>query len=222
MKKLFIIGAGGFGREIAWLAERINKIFQVWEIEGFLDDNEALHGTMQDGYPVLGGCNYLKDVKEEVYAVAAIGSARVKKAVVDRLAEYRYVRFATLIDPSVIHSGRVEIGEGSIICAGTILTVDIRIGKHVIINLDCTVGHDAEIGNYTTIYPSVNISGNVTVGEEAELGTGTQIIQGKRIGDRAVLGAGTVVIRDIESDCTAVGSPAKVVKYHRTEPGDKH
>ena len=157
VKRLFIIGAGGFGRETAWLAERINKISPIWEIKGFLDDNEFLHGTVQDGYPVLGGCSYLKEVKEETYAVVAIGSAGVKKAVVDKLAEYAHVHFATLVDPSVIYSERVEIGEGSIICAGTILTTDIRIGKHVIINLDCTVGHDAVIGDYTTIYPSVNI-----------------------------------------------------------------
>lgn len=214
MKKLFIIGAGGFGRETAWLAERINKVSPAWEIMGFLDDNEALHGTVQDGYPVLGGCGYLEDVKGEVYVVAAIGSAGVKKAVVDRLAEYGHIHFATLTDPSVICSRRAEIGEGSIICAGTILTTDIRVGKHVIINLDCTVGHDAVIGDYATIYPSVNISGNVTVGEGVELGTGAQIIQGKRIGEWAVLGAGAVVIRDIDSDCTAVGSPARVVKYH--------
>lgn len=217
VKKLFVIGAGGFGRETAWLAERINEVSTAWEIEGFLDDNMALHGTVQGGYPVLGGCSYLKDMEEDVYAVVAIGSAGVKKAVAERLAGYDHVHFATLIDPSVLCSGRVEIGEGSIICAGTILTTDITVGKHVIINLDCTVGHDAVIRDYTTIYPSVNISGNVTVGEEAELGTGSQIIQGKSIGDRTVLGAGAVVINDIGNDCTAVGSPAKVVKSHRAE-----
>ena len=217
MKKLFIIGAGGFGRETAWLAERINAVSTVWEIMGFLDDNEMLHGTIQDKYPVLGGCGYLKNIEEEVYVVIAIGSAGVKKAVVDKLRGYGHIRFARLVDPSVICSERVEIGEGCIICAGTILTTDIRIGKYVIINLDCTVGHDAVIGDYTTIYPSVNISGNVSVGERVELGTGAQIIQGKSIGDRTVLGAGAVVINDIDSDCTAVGSPAKAVKHHRAE-----
>lgn len=209
MKKLFIIGAGGFGRETAWLTERINKVSPVWEIKGFLDDNDILHGTMQDGYPVLGGCSCLKDLKEEVYAVVSIGSTRVKKAVVDKLAGYGHVHFATLIDPSVIFSRRVEIGEGCIICAGTILTTDIRIGKHVIINLDCTVGHDAMIGDYATICPSVNISGNVTLGEAAEVGTGVQIIQGKSIGDGAVLGAGAVVVKDLAGSGTYIGIPAR-------------
>lgn len=216
MEKLFIIGAGGFGREIAWLAERINEISPSWEIKGFLDDNKSLHGTVQDGYLVLGGSDYLKDIKEEVYAVVAIGSAKTKKTVVEKLAGYEHIHFATLVDPSIICSGRVEIGKGSMICAGTILTTDIRIGEHVIINLDCTVGHDAVIGDYTTIYPSANISGNVTVGKGAELGTGVQVIQGKRIGAGTVIGAGAVVINDIEGDCTAVGCPAKAVKYYKT------
>ena len=71
------------------------------------------------------------------------------------------VRFATIVDPSVILSKSVSIGEGTIICAGTIATVDISIGKHVIINLDCTLGHDDVIGDFVTICPSVNVSGNV-------------------------------------------------------------
>ncbi|MWK60345.1 transferase, partial [Pseudomonas otitidis] len=94
----------------------------------------------------------------------------------------------------------------------TIITVDIKIGNHVIINLDCTLGHDDIIHDYVTIYPSVNVSGNVEVGECSELGTGMQIIQGKIIGNETIVGAGAVVIRDIPDKCTAVGNPAKVIK----------
>lgn len=215
MKKLYIIGAGGFGREVLWLVKRINKAVPAWEMAGFLDDNELFHGTLQDGHPVLSGCSYLKDLREDVYVVVAIGSARGRRKVVEKLMEYEKVHFATLVDPSVLCSEYVEIGEGSILCAGTILTTDIVIGKHVIINLDCTVGHDAVISDYVTIYPSVNISGGVTVGEASELGTGANLIQGKKIGERAIIGAGAVVINDIVDDCTAVGSPARVVKYHK-------
>ena len=168
---------------------------------------------MQDDYPVLGGCDYLEKLDEEVDVVIAIGCARVKRIIAEKLGSYSKVHFATLIDPSVILSDRVKIGEGSIICAGTILTVDIIIGRHVIINLDCTVGHDDVIRDYVTVYPSVNISGNVTVGNESELGTGAQIIQGKTIGQQSIIGAGSVVIRDIPDKCTAVGNPAKPIKF---------
>ena len=179
MKDLYIIGAGGFGREVAWLVERINEVEFTWNIKGFIDDNKSRWGTKEGDYKVLGDCKYLKSLGE-VYAVCAIGSANVRKNVIERFKNSS-IRFATIIDPSVIISNKVQIGEGCIICAGSILTVDIKIGNHVIINLDCTIGHDNIIEDYVTVYPSVNISGNVVIGEESELGTGTQIIQGKNI-----------------------------------------
>ncbi len=212
MKKIYIIGAGGFGREVAWLIERINHNHKEWDIQGFLDDNNEKHGQPEGHYRVLGGCDILKECKEEVWAVCAVGSAHVRKKIINRVMQYENVKFATLIDPSVLYSDSVKIGEGTIVCAGCILTVDISIGRHVLINLDCTVGHDAVLEDFVTVYPSVNISGNVFLGANAEVGTGCHIIQGISIGEEAILGAGSVVIRDIPDKCTAVGSPAKVIK----------
>lgn len=215
MKKLYIIGAGGFGREVAWLVERINSVGPVWELQGFLDDNQEKHGIMEGRHLVLGGCDFLGQLKEDAWVVCAVGSADVRKQIIEKVQGYDRVRFATLIDPSVLNSSSVMVGEGSIICAGTILTVDITIGRHVIINLDCTVGHDAQIGDFVTIYPSVNVSGCAIVEQGTELGTGAQIIQGKRIGQETVLGAGAVVVKDLPDRCTAVGMPAQAVKYRK-------
>lgn len=210
MKDLYIIGAGGFGREVAWLVERINEETPIWNIKGFIDDNDSLWGTKEDTYEVVGGCDYLKTLGD-VHVVCAVGSARVRKIIIDKLKDSK-VKFATVIDPSVIISKRVEIGEGTIICAGTIITVDIKIGNHVIINLDCTIGHDDVIKDFVTIYPSVNVSGNVTVGECSELGTGMQIIQGKNVAPNTIIGAGAVVVKDLIESGTYVGSPAKKIK----------
>jgi len=212
LRDLYIIGAGGFGREVAWLVERINEVNSTWNIKGFIDDNQSLHGTYEDDYLVVGGCDYLLDMSEDVWVVCAVGSARVRKIIIEKLSGNSNIKFATLIDPSVICSKRVSIGEGTIICAGTILTVDIAIGKHVIINLDCTLGHDDIIEDYVTIYPSVNVSGMVEVGCCTELGTGMKVIQGKTIGANCIVGAGAVVVRDIEEEGTYVGVPAKQVK----------
>lgn len=210
MKDLYIIGAGGFGREVAWLVERINEVTPTWNIKGFIDDNESLWGTKEDAYDVVGGCEYLKTLGD-VYAVCAVGSARVRKIIIDKFKDSK-VKFATVIDPSVIISKRVEIGEGTIICAGTIITVDIKIGNHVIINLDCTIGHDDVVEDFVTIYPSVNVSGNVVIGECSELGTGMQIIQGKNVAPNTIIGAGAVVVKNCLESGTYVGSPAKKIK----------
>lgn len=213
LKDLYIIGAGGFGREVAWLVERINQVEATWNIKGFIDDNKSIQGHTEDGYPVLGGTDYLLNQQKEIWVICAVGSAKVRKSIIEKLQVNPNIRFATVIDPSVILSDRIKIGVGTIICAGTILTVDINVGNHVIINLDCTLGHDDVIEDFVTIYPSVNVSGNVLVETCAELGTGMQIIQGKKIGKESILGAGAVVVKDIPEKCTAVGSPAKPMKF---------
>lgn len=214
LKDLYIIGAGGFGREVAWLVERINSKELEWNIKGFLDENELLHGKKENGYTVVGGLDYLIEQKNEFYVVCAVGSAKARKRIIERIKTISNIKFATLIDPSVIKSDMISIGEGSVVCAANILTVNIDIGCHVHINLDCSVGHDVIIEDYVTVYPSVNISGNVHVGKCSELGTGTAIIQGIEIGVEAIIGAGAVVIRNIPDKCTAVGNPAKVIKYN--------
>lgn len=215
MKNLYIIGAGGFGREVVWLVERINAVCPEWSIRGFIDDNSSIWGSTEDGYPVVGGSDFLLRQESEVWTVCAVGAAKVRRKIIEKLESRSNIKFATIVDPSVILSDRITIGEGSIICAGTILTVDIVIGKHVIINLDCTIGHDDVIEDYVTIYPSANVSGNVIIGKCAELGTGMQIIQGKKIGKESILGAGAVVVKDIPEKCTAVGSPARVIKENK-------
>lgn len=210
VKNLIIVGASGFGREVAWLVERINDVNPEWNLLGFIDDNPDIEGELVDGYKVLGTTDKTDKYKDAFY-VCAIGSSKIRRQVVEKMGE---VRFATLIDPSVLISPRVAIEKGTIICAGTIVTVDVSIGKHVIINLDCTIGHDAVLHDYVTLYPSVNISGGTDLGESCEMGTGSQIIQMKTVGSQSIVGAGSVVVKDIPEKCTAVGSPAKPIKFH--------
>lgn len=213
MKDLIIVGASGFGREVAWLVERINKNFPIYNLIGFVDDNKEIHGTKINSYPVLGGSDCLVNYPE-AYIVCAVGASKIRKKIIERINSIsKDVKYATLIDPTVEYSKSVTIGEGSIICAHTILTVNIDIGSHVIINLDCTVGHDAVIHDFVTVYPSVNISGNTDIMECSELGTGAQIIQGKKIGSETIIGAGSVVVKDIPEKCTAVGCPATPIKF---------
>ena len=211
MKKLVIVGAGGLGREVAWLIERINEVKPTWDLIGFVDDNEHLLGNIISGYPVIGASEWLKNNNDELHTICAIGSANTRKKVITKLGN---IKFATIIDPKVEISKRVKIGHGCIIFPGTILTVDIDISSHVIINNNCTIGHDAIIKDFVTLYPSVNISGNTFIGDSVEMGTGSQIIQGIKIGQGAIVGAGAVVVRELPDECTAVGCPAKPIKFH--------
>lgn len=211
MKDLIIVGAGGFGREIAWLSERMNEASPTWNLLGFIDDNPDFKGKMIGGYSVLGGCGVSSEYPNAWY-VCAIGCAVVRRKIVQKINSLIPARYATLIDPSTLISKRVSVGEGCIICAGNIITTDITIGNHVIVNLDCTIGHDAIIEDFVTLYPSVNVSGTTTINSCTEIGTGAQIIQGRRIESNTIIGAGAVVVDDIRKPGTYVGVPAKKIK----------
>lgn len=212
MKDLIIIGASGFGREVAWAVNRINILNPTWNLIGFMDDDESLLGTKINGYKVVGK-SFDVSKYPDAYYVCAVGASRVREKIINRVKRINpSILFGTVIDPTAEISDLVKIGEGTIICAHTIITVNIKIGSHVIINLDCTIGHDAVVHDFVTMYPSVNVSGITEIGRCSELGTGMQIIQGKKIGNYSIIGAGAVVVKDIPANCTAVGSPAKVIK----------
>lgn len=213
MKDLIIFGASGFGREVAWMVERMNAVTPTWNLLGFMDDDDSIQGNEINGYKVLGKmCDIIE--YPDAYFVCAVGASRVREKIINGMKSINSaIKFGTVIDPSVERSDLVSIGEGCIICAHTIVTVNISIGNHVIINLDCTIGHDAILQDFVTLYPSVNVSGNTHIGHAVELGTGMQIIQGNRIGDYSLVGAGAVIVKDIPEKCTAVGSPAKPIRF---------
>lgn len=211
MKNIVIIGAGGFGREVQWLIERINIKINRYKILGYIDDNVEI-GKNINGYEVIGNTDLLKYTNKELSVVCAIGNADVRMNIINKIKENKNLEFPNLIDPSVCISQFVNFGEGNIICAQSILTVNINIKDFCIINLDCTIGHDVVLESYTTVYPSVNVSGNVIVGKNSEIGTGTQIIQNCNIGEKTIIGAGAVVVNDIPENSVAVGTPCKVIK----------
>ena len=214
MKDLIIIGSGGLGRETAWTAERINAVKPEWNILGFMDDNIQVQGHVIDGYKVIGTTAAAKNYPDAYY-VCAIGSARIRRLVVEKIKSIADVKFATLIDPAAVTClDRNSIGEGCIICAGTYITIDIKIGNHVYIGGNATVGHDAQIGDFVTMYPAAVLSGSTRVGSGCELGTGSRVIQGLSIGSDTIVGAGAAVVRNLPPDCTAVGVPARPIKMH--------
>lgn len=210
LKRIIIVGAGGMGGDTQWLIERVNQVSETYQLLGYIDDGIA-EGTMINGFPVLGGMQVLKTVSEPTSVAFAIGNPGVRKKLREMAAENPYLNYPNLIDPSVIMSDRVQLGEGNIICASVILTMNPVIGDFNLICNRSIVGHDDRIANYNTLYPGVLLSGNVTLEEEIELGTGSQVIQGLQIGKNVVIGAGGTVIRNIREAGTYVGTPVRKV-----------
>jgi len=212
VKSVVIVGAGGFGREVLEIFKDQNRISRSWNILGFVDENKQLQEKTLNGYPVLGGLDWLREHNNPTLGcVVAIGTCETRKQVVERLQEIG-VNFYDAIHPSVIMSDSVKMGTDVIICAGSILTVNIKIGDHVHVDTNCTIAHDAVIGSYCRLNPGVKINGNNHLGEGVYVGTGATFIQEVSIGSWSTIGAGAVVAVDIPEKVTAVGVPAKVVK----------
>lgn len=208
-KKVYIIGAGGFGKEVAWIIECINKITPEWKIEGFLDDNEMLHGKVLNGYEVLGDCNFIDTINDEIWVVCTIGDSCVRKRIVNKIMKKPNIHFATIIAPTAIIPNTVIIGEGTIIASGTISSVNVTIGSHVIINMNCTIGHDTTVLDFVTLRPGANIAGNVLLEECVDVGIGAGILQNLKIRHDTVLGGGTIVVKNVEPHQIVVGIPGK-------------
>jgi sugar O-acyltransferase (sialic acid O-acetyltransferase NeuD family) len=206
-KRLMIFGAGGSGREVAWLA------WQCWEDKvevGFVVDRpEYLTGDVnQIPVRLLGDCESTPDVRY----VAALGDPWQRRKAV-AACEAHGLRSTILVHPRAEASDTVAMGVGSVICAGSILTVDVEIGAHVQVNLSCTISHDVRIGKFSTLSPGVHVSGNVRIGEGVFIGTGASIINGHSgaplvIGDGAVIAAGSCVIESVEPASMVAGVPA--------------
>ena len=214
MKDIAIFGVGGFGREVLALIQDINRVNKTYNIIGYFDDGYE-KGEVFNGYPTLGNTEDLNRWGKPISIAVAIGNPSIKKLVIDKITN-PLADYPTLIHPSAWIGDKkfVEIGHGCIICAGNLITTNIKIGNFVILNLCCTVGHDSIIKDYAALMPSVNVSGNVIIGESVYVGTGVNIINKFEIGDGAIVGAGAVVAKNIPKNCTAVGVPAKVIKIN--------
>ena len=192
-----IIGAGGFGREIFWSLSEIDRRECI-----FFVDDKYWDNTDSKILP-------LSNFNPEKYeVVVAISDSYHRQSIVNKLP--KKTKFFTHIHPSSqIHGNDVEIGEGSIICAGSIITTNVKLGKHTHINLLTTIGHDCIIGDFFTTAPGVQISGNETIGNRVYFGTRSCVKQKLKICDDVIIGMNAGVVRDITQPGIYIGTPAK-------------
>ncbi|WP_025686525.1 acetyltransferase [Paenibacillus maysiensis] len=208
MRKIVIWGSGGHAREINWLCEELEI-----QVAGFLDERPETKGQVVDGVPVLGTLADIELLKHEVELLCAgVGDPALKKRFAYDTIRSGFRISAPLIHPHVRLSRRNTIGEGSMIFEGAVLSDNIKIGHHVIINRSVSVSHDAAIGDYVTISPGVNLAGNVTIDEGAYIGIGASVREKRHIGCWSIIGGGAFVKDDIPEFTMAAGVPAVVKK----------
>lgn len=211
-REIFIVGAGGMGREVLWLLRAHNQAGRApeYRVRGFLCDTPQQYGTQICGVPVAGPETLAAEMPG-VAAVCAIGNPRVRRRVSESLRAAS-ADLVTVVHPSVQMSSYVSIGEGSILCANTVITTQVTLGRNVIVNIGSTISHDCELEDYATLSPGVHLAGNVTIGYGAELGTGVSVIPRAHVGRGALVGAGAVVTHNIQPNTVAAGVPARPIR----------
>lgn len=203
MKRIVILGAGGFGQEVAWVIGRLNAVRPMFEIVGFADDAEEKREGMCGSYALLGTVEAVQERFEAVSFFCAIGDNRIRQAVTAKMKAAGHEP-ATVIDPSSAVAPDVEIGQGSYVGIGSVLSVGVRLGEGVLVNHHVTVGHDVTVGGFAQLCPGVRVSGGCEVGEGTLVGSNACTIPCVRVGAWSTIGAGVAVLRDVQGGARLV------------------
>lgn len=191
--KLALFGYGGHAREVAC---------QIDQEVTFFVDNEYAN-------------NIAKPISEfnpeEYVMMVAVADSNDRKAIVDKLP--KETKYFTYIHPTVhIMDGNIEVGEGSFIGANSILTTNIKIGKHALLNRGNHIGHDCVIGDYFSAMPNAVVGGDVTISNKVYLGSCSNIREKIKITANTTIGMNAAIVKNITESGVYVGVPAKKLK----------
>ena len=200
---LAIYGPGGFGREVASFARMQGEV-------AFISDSESEIGRRVHGVEVIG----FDSLVERGWPVCvAVADAATRRKLADRCRDAGLIEGEAWAPTSVRGDGTAVSG-GGIFSDFTIITADVRIGRHFHANIYSYVAHDCIIGDFVTLAPRVCINGNTVIEDEVYVGTGAILRQGTqdkplRIGRGALIGMGAVVTKDVAPGAVVVGNPAR-------------
>ena len=207
MKRLVLIGGGGFSKEVAEVAERLG-----YEVVGCVDDAP----TVRLNYPHWGEIRVLNarrsDFDEVILAIGAVDrkSLEVRARIASVLEKQGYV-FARLISPSATIAAGVKVGDGVFVAHGVVVSVDAELGKHVVLNSNSVVGHDSIIGELSVIAPFAFVGGDVRLGQQVLVGPGAQIMQGLTVGYQTIVSVASVVFRSLPALSTTIPLRSRVL-----------
>lgn len=217
MTRIIVLGAGGHAREILAILDEMSRAGDGWQIVGLTDDDPTRAGALVDGHIVLGDLDWLQRnvaglaAAERPVAVCAVGNPPARRKVALSAAAIG-LAFVSVVSPRASVAASAMLRPGCVVFPGAVIGPGVVVGEHAVVNAGATVSHESVLGDYATLAPGVHLAGNTTIGQGCEVGIGAVTVQGVRLGAWSVIGAGTVVIRDLPSNVTAVGSPARITK----------
>lgn len=211
MKNLVIIGAGGFGREVADTVASINAKAATYKVLGFIDDDEGIWGRTTNDITVLGGRDTLKKlcVGRALCGVMAILNADARRQLAAALAGM--ITWENIVHPTALVSRYAQLGVGNILREFVVVASNAVVGDHCMVNANSGLGHDVRVGDFASVMTHCDVTGGATLGASVFMGTGARVLPGVKVGDRAFICAGAVVFSDVEEGSKVLGNPARVI-----------
>lgn len=211
MKRLLIVGAGGFGREVFDWANDVDPEQRDWQVSSFLDSSSnALDNFSHSCSEGVVGDPLNFEFSDNDRVICAIGNPKTRLMICQKLKE-RGAQFVTLRHPTAIIGSGCRVGEGSILCPGAILTNNVSLGDFCVVNIHSTIGHDAVLGEGCTLSAHCDVTGHATLGKGVFMGSHASILPSAVVGDFSVIGAGSVVLRKVAPHVTVMGVPARQI-----------
>lgn len=192
-----MVGAGGTGRESLDVALACGQ-----PVTAFLDELAA--GSEVRGLPVLGtgqappGARYVVGIADPVTRRRIAGDL-----------DGRGLHALTLVHPRAVIGPETTLGPGCVVMANAHVSSSVRMGAHVQVQYNATVGHESVLDDFVTVYPGANVAGAVHLEEDVTVGSNAAVLQRLSVGRGTFVGAGAVVTRHLAAGLVAVGVPAR-------------
>lgn len=214
MKDIAIYGAGGFGREVFCLINKINAVEATWNVIGFFDDGKEKGAPVGHYGTVLGGISEVNAWPSELALVVAVGSTANMLKITAGVTNPK-ISFPNIIHPEVVFSDRdsMQMGQGNIVQRGSAFSCDVTIGDFNVFNGGTVLGHDVQMGSCNILMPAVRISGETRVGNGNFFGIASIVLQGLKVGNGVTLGAGSVLLTKPKDGKLYMGNPAKKTEF---------
>jgi sugar O-acyltransferase (sialic acid O-acetyltransferase NeuD family) len=211
MKKLYIIGARGFGREVYELIQHTVAYKRgEYKIVGYLDDKSNALDGYKDYPPIIDSVENFQPKPEDVF-VCALGTPQTKKTYAEKI-QAKGGEFINLIHENAELGIKIENQKGLIIFSNTFVSVDVTLGDFITIQQFSFLGHDAKVGSWGHINTFCSINGFVKIGDSVQIYTHASILPKFEVGDSAIVGAGSLVMKNVNPNVTVFGSPARELK----------
>lgn len=214
MNNIAIYGAGGFGKEIAYLIDFINQKKKTWNLIGYFDDQNEKKGNKFNHLDVIGGIEDLNQYRESLSIIFSIGNPKVVQNIYDKIYNNNIV-FPNIISPDCIFLDpkNINLGKGNLIMPQSLISCNVMFGDFNLMNCGVSIGHDSTIGSFNSFMSYSKISGEVNIGDSNYFGACSLVLQQKIIGNNTVIGASSVIMRNTEDEHTYLGNPAvKILK----------